>query len=325
MGEPESNKRSTRKIISISMQSIILKMKYFVKAVVVIVATSISCFAFSQSDTATPDLSIERNKTIRQLLDYRFRGGSGEFERLLLQKVSYSQEALTHCVMGTVILSFTVDCDNKMSEMRMRNPMYYGLNEQLQAFYKSTEGNWNSCNDNRYTRFEIPILFSIENVETRASGLMVVEGKSQSAPMPRRCLLFGTIQKVSKQRQNKKGTTDLRHPHPPRPIQSRILRHEKSLVGGRRNTLNMESLLRLDKALFLLLNDLHHPWLDPVMVHVSGKLEWLPLYLVLLFLVVRHYKWESVRLLFSIPANCPVRPIVRTTFQRSFHASKAMP
>lgn len=164
------------------MQSIILKMKYFVKAVVVIVATSISCFAFSQSDTATPDLSIERNKTIRQLLDYRFRGGSGEFERLLLQKVSYSQEALTHCVMGTVILSFTVDCDNKMSEMRMRNPMYYGLNEQLQAFYKSTEGNWNSCNDNRYTRFEIPILFSIENVETRASGLMVVEGKSQGLP-----------------------------------------------------------------------------------------------------------------------------------------------
>ncbi len=62
----------------------------------------------------------------------------------------------------------------------------------------------------------------------------------------------------------------------------------------------MESLLRLDKALFLWLNDLHHPWLDPVMVHVSGKLEWLPLYLVLLFLVVRHYKWESVRLLFFL-------------------------
>jgi undecaprenyl-diphosphatase len=41
----------------------------------------------------------------------------------------------------------------------------------------------------------------------------------------------------------------------------------------------LEHLKALDEALFLWLNGLHHPLLDPVMFHISGKWQWTPLYL----------------------------------------------
>ncbi|MBW7847799.1 MAG: hypothetical protein H3C41_06930 [Bacteroidales bacterium] len=157
-------------------------MNTFVKIILFFGTINFSVFAYSQSDSTLTDLSASRNKTVQHILDYRFRGGAGEFERLLLQQVKYTPEALSQCVMGTVILSFTVDCDNNMSEMRVRNPMYHGLNEQLQAFYKSTEGMWNRCNDRRYSRFEIPVLFKIEKVETHAGGLFEIEGNSPGVP-----------------------------------------------------------------------------------------------------------------------------------------------
>lgn len=59
-------------------------------------------------------------------------------------------------------------------------------------------------------------------------------------------------------------------------------------------------LLEADQAFFLFLNGLHHPWLDPVMVFISGKFSWLPLYLLLLFFIIRQYGWESVRILLFI-------------------------
>ena len=45
-----------------------------------------------------------------------------------------------------------------------------------------------------------------------------------------------------------------------------------------------------DRSLFLLLNGIHNEYLDHFMVFVSGKLEWIPLYLLLLILLVRKYK-----------------------------------
>ncbi len=133
---------------------------------------------FSQADTTAFDVVQSRNKNIRHMLDYRFKGGSGAFERELLKHVSYTPEALNNCIIGTVILSFTVGCDNVISDLRMRNPLHYGLNEKLQEFFKATEGNWNSCKDDRYTRFEVPVLFTISKTETTAQGFIVIEGVS---------------------------------------------------------------------------------------------------------------------------------------------------
>jgi undecaprenyl-diphosphatase len=52
----------------------------------------------------------------------------------------------------------------------------------------------------------------------------------------------------------------------------------------------MDSLLELDKKIFLFLNGLHSPWLDPVMYWATETFAWLPLYLFLIFLIFKKHK-----------------------------------
>lgn len=56
----------------------------------------------------------------------------------------------------------------------------------------------------------------------------------------------------------------------------------------------LEKLIQIDTNLFLFLNGLHLPFLDPVMVFFSGKLTWLPLYLILIFFLYRKFGWRVV-------------------------------
>ena len=56
----------------------------------------------------------------------------------------------------------------------------------------------------------------------------------------------------------------------------------------------------LDTELFLFLNKLHADWLDPIMIFISGKITWLPFYLVLLFLVIKNYKKQSILIIISV-------------------------
>lgn len=58
--------------------------------------------------------------------------------------------------------------------------------------------------------------------------------------------------------------------------------------------------LDLDTKLFLFLNGLHVAWLDPVMIFISGKYTWIPFYLILLYLVIRKYKWQSLWAILAI-------------------------
>lgn len=55
----------------------------------------------------------------------------------------------------------------------------------------------------------------------------------------------------------------------------------------------MESILELDKELFLFLNSLHADWLDPVMFWLTKTIVWLPLYLFLLYLSIKEYKKQT--------------------------------
>lgn len=56
----------------------------------------------------------------------------------------------------------------------------------------------------------------------------------------------------------------------------------------------MNELLALDQQLFLFLNSLHAAWLDPIMIAVSGKLTWIPLYLLIVYLVYRNQQWRGL-------------------------------
>lgn len=62
----------------------------------------------------------------------------------------------------------------------------------------------------------------------------------------------------------------------------------------------IEWLNQLDTALFLFLNSLNHPWLDPVMVFITGKFSWIPLYALLLVVLIMKYRWQTVLLLLLI-------------------------
>jgi undecaprenyl-diphosphatase len=55
----------------------------------------------------------------------------------------------------------------------------------------------------------------------------------------------------------------------------------------------MEKLIELDKELLLYFNGFHTPWLDPVMLFITRTEVWIPLYLFLLYLIIREYKKDS--------------------------------
>jgi len=54
-----------------------------------------------------------------------------------------------------------------------------------------------------------------------------------------------------------------------------------------------ESLLRFDEQLFLQINGIHSPWWDTAMLFFTRKESWLPLYLIVLWLIVRNYSRRS--------------------------------
>jgi undecaprenyl-diphosphatase len=55
----------------------------------------------------------------------------------------------------------------------------------------------------------------------------------------------------------------------------------------------METFIEWDKKLFVALNGMHHPVIDPVMYYLSDKYIWIPLYLFLLFIILKEYRNDS--------------------------------
>lgn len=80
----------------------------------------------------------------------------------------------------------------------------------------------------------------------------------------------------------------------------------------------METILRWDQELFLFLNSLHAPVLDELMWYISRPMAWFPMYLLLLYLCIRHY---HLRTLFILLATAIV---VAITDQVSVHLFKEM-
>ncbi|MDX9892495.1 MAG: phosphatase PAP2 family protein [Bacteroidales bacterium] len=65
----------------------------------------------------------------------------------------------------------------------------------------------------------------------------------------------------------------------------------------------MESILTLDKKLFLFFNSFHSTWMDPVMYMLTQTWFWLPLYLFVIYFIIKKYGKKSyIPLLFLILA-----------------------
>jgi len=136
----------------------------------------LSTLAYSQD---TLSISGSRKKNLKYLLNYRFKGGFYSFEKLFSTNVSYPEEATNNCIVGIVIASFEVDCKGIIKTVSLKNPLHYGIDEQITSFFQKTKGKWNTCEDDKYTRFDVPIQFTLKGTETNSEdALIVYEGKN---------------------------------------------------------------------------------------------------------------------------------------------------
>lgn len=55
----------------------------------------------------------------------------------------------------------------------------------------------------------------------------------------------------------------------------------------------MQTILELDRKLLLFLNGFHTPWLDVAMYYATQTFFWLPLYLLLIYLIIKNYKKQA--------------------------------
>ena len=125
---------------------------------------------FAQESTS---LATSRNTQTHNLLDYRFRGGFYAFERTFLQKAKYTDEARKNCIIGIMVISFQVDCDGNLHNIRIKNPLGFGLDQEISKFMESTKGKWNKCHNNKYTRFSVPIQFTMEGTKTDSLNAVI--------------------------------------------------------------------------------------------------------------------------------------------------------
>ena len=62
----------------------------------------------------------------------------------------------------------------------------------------------------------------------------------------------------------------------------------------------LETLINIDKSIFLKINAMHFPLLDEVMSLISGNIIWIPLYILLLYLFYKKYGFQVIWVLISI-------------------------
>lgn len=62
----------------------------------------------------------------------------------------------------------------------------------------------------------------------------------------------------------------------------------------------MDYLNSIDTEFFIILNGLHNAFFDPIMYWLSHKLIWTPMYLLIVFLMIRRYKMRGVLMLLFV-------------------------
>jgi TonB family protein len=126
---------------------------------------------WAQEETS---VSESRKKSIMKLMDYRYQGGFYSFEKLFNEEVKYPENLQKECIMGIVILSFKVDCNGVLTELSIKNSISEMLNMELSKFMEKTRGHWNECKDDKYTRFEIPVQFKVEETKTSTENAVLI-------------------------------------------------------------------------------------------------------------------------------------------------------
>jgi undecaprenyl-diphosphatase len=82
----------------------------------------------------------------------------------------------------------------------------------------------------------------------------------------------------------------------------------------------IEFLLKLDRDLFLELNSYHAEWLDAIMMYVSEKLVWIPLYLAIAYFIFKYYGKRGILVLVCIALAILLADQITSTFMKPFFA-----
>ena len=82
----------------------------------------------------------------------------------------------------------------------------------------------------------------------------------------------------------------------------------------------IDQLIEFDKELLRFLNGYHTPWLDPVMLFLTETLAWLPLYVFLLYLVIKEYKKESWIILLGIALTILLADQITASIMKPYFA-----
>jgi hypothetical protein len=125
-------------------------------------------------------VSQSRKENVMKLMNYRFKGGFYTFEKIFLQSVKYPPYANQICLVGIVLVEIDINCMGEVVNVKVKNPLGLGVEEDISNFMASTAGKWNTCNDDKYTKVEIPVQYRMENVETNnEDAMIIVYGKNE--------------------------------------------------------------------------------------------------------------------------------------------------
>jgi len=81
----------------------------------------------------------------------------------------------------------------------------------------------------------------------------------------------------------------------------------------------MDKILELDRKLFLELNSsFHHPWLDQLMMFLSSTMAWIPLYLFLMYLLIKKFKKETWIVLLAVGLTILLADQLTSAFMKPF-------
>ena len=146
-------------------------MKKSILLFVFIIVSAIGCQLYSQESVS---IAQARKDNLIKLLNYRFKGGFYTFEKMFIQTVTYPPMAVGNCIVGIALVSFRVNCEGEVYELKIKTPLGYGIDNEISSFFTSIEGHWNTCNDEKYTRFEVPIQFTLKGTETNTEDALLV-------------------------------------------------------------------------------------------------------------------------------------------------------
>lgn len=128
-------------------------------------------FLFGQENKS---ISESRKENVRKLMDYRFKGGYYTFEKLFYSSVKYPPYNDQVCLVAMALMDIEVNCEGEVVKVTIKNPIGLGVEEDISKFLESTTGKWNTCDDDKYTKVEIPVQYRMENVETNDDDAMIV-------------------------------------------------------------------------------------------------------------------------------------------------------